>query len=363
MPILPEAEAFRRLASGEDRRPGAGLARAILAPLGGTWAAVMSARNLAYDAGILPSHTGPAPVVSIGNLTLGGTGKTPLVAWVVRMLVAGGHRPAVVSRGYGARRGERSDEAAELAVVLPGTMHVADRDRIRGARAAAAAGADVVVLDDGFQHRRLRRNLDIVAIDATDPFGCGRVFPRGLLREPVAGLARAGAVVLTRADAVDAARRADIRAALDRACAGRLPAAWMEADHRPVGLRSAAGDTQPLDLVRGRRVAAFAGIGNPSAFRATLESLGAEVVDFRAFADHHAYGERDAAVLADRAAAVRADLVATTLKDLVKMPRQRLGDVPLLAVEIALQAERGAAALAALVEEACGPPPDRRRNA
>jgi tetraacyldisaccharide 4'-kinase len=273
---------------------------------------------------------------------------------VVRALVARGHRPAVVSRGYGARSGERSDEAAELAVVLPGVLHVANRDRVAGAQAAAAGGADVVVLDDGFQHRRLLRDVDIVAVDATDPFGCGRLFPRGLLREPLAGLARADAVVLTRADAVDAAGRAEIRAALHRACGGRLPGVWMEAEHRPIALRSAAGHTHPLDRVCGRRVAAFAGIGNPAAFRATLERLGAEVVEFRAFADHHAYDDRDVKLLADRAAAVQADVVATTLKDLVKLPRERLGDTPLLAVEIALRAGSGNAEMAALIDAACG---------
>ena len=355
MSILPDADNFKRLVDGSLRGPGPMAARTLLATLAVPYGLAMAARNAAYDRGWLASFPAPVPVISVGNLTLGGTGKTPLVAWVVRTLLAGGHRPAVVSRGYGAGTGERSDEAAELAIILPGIAHVANRDRVAGARAAAAAGADVVVLDDGFQHRRLRRNIDIVAVDATDPFGCDRLFPRGLLRESAVGLARAGAVVLTRATAVDAARRAEIRDALDRACGGRLPATWMETEHRPVALRSAAGHTHPPDFVRGRRVVAFAGIGNPAAFRATLERMGADVVAFLPFADHHAYGDRDAALLADRAVALRAEVVATTLKDLVKLRRERLGDVPLLAVEIALQADGGAAELAALIGAACGP--------
>jgi tetraacyldisaccharide 4'-kinase len=354
MSILPDADTFKRLADGSLPGPGPAAARALLATLALPYALAVAVRNAAYDRGWLATLPAPVPVISVGNLTLGGTGKTPLVAWVVRTLVAAGHRPAVVSRGYGARPGERSDEAAELAVVLPGIAHVANRDRVAGARAAAGGGADVVVLDDGFQHRRLRRDLDIVAVDATDPFGCGRLFPRGLLREPLSGLTRAGAVVLTRASAVDAARRAEIRDALDRACGGRLPAVWMETEHRPVALRSAAGHTHPLDAMRGRRVAAFAGIGNPAAFRATLERLGGEVVDFHAFADHHAYDDRDALMLAGRVAAVQADIVATTLKDLVKLPRERLGETPLLAVEIAMQADSGAAELATLIAATCG---------
>jgi tetraacyldisaccharide 4'-kinase len=212
-----------------------------------------------------------------------------------------------VSRGYAARPGEQSDEAAELGVVIPGIRHVADRDRAAGSRTAVAGGADVVVLDDGFQHRRLRRDLDIVAVDATDPFGCGHLFPRGLLREPLRGLTRGHAVVLTRASAVDAATRTAIRRGLEDACGGRLPGGWMEAEHRPVGLRFADGSTSPLAMLHKRRVVAFAGIGNPAAFRSTLASAAADVAEFFPFPDHHAYSAADLERLAARVAATRAD--------------------------------------------------------
>lgn len=349
MPLLPDAESFKRIVSGADPSARGRLCRALLGPLGAAWTGVMAARNAAYDAGLLPAHAAPVPVVSVGNLSLGGTGKTPLVAWVVRRLLQAGHLPAIVSRGYGAARGAVSDEAAELALLLPGVPHLANADRVAAARGAARAGARIVVLDDGFQHRRLRRDLDVVAVDATDPFGCGHVFPRGLLRERLAGLSRAQAVILTRCAAVPPERRDEIRAGLAAACAGRVPGVWAEASHAPVRLRDAAGGHEELGWLAGRRVVGFAGIGNPAAFHDTLRTLGARVVAFRAFPDHHAYGPADARALAGLAAEHGGAALVTTLKDLVKIappaPAPRL-----LALEIAIVIERGADELGGLVD-------------
>lgn len=352
MSLLPDAEAFRRLVDGSHRGPTAGVARAALGMLSLPYAAAMWARNTAYDHGVLPALPAGVPVISVGNLTLGGTGKTPLVAWTARQCLAGGRRPAIVSRGYGVARGQTSDEAAELALVLPGVAHVADRDRVAAARMAVSHGADAIVVDDGFQHRRLVRDLDIVTIDATDPFGCGHVFPRGMLREPLGGLARAQAVVLTRADAVEPGRRETIIATLAAVCRDRGPRVWAQAAHAPHGLRTATGRELPLDAVRGRRVAAFCGIGNPAAFRRTLERLGADVVAFRPFPDHHAYSPADVASLGGLAADVRADLALTTLKDLVKLPHETLRDAPLAALEIAIEFLAGEAELDRLVQSA-----------
>lgn len=353
MHLLPDADTFKRLVDGSLRGPGPALARGLLAGLSVPYAAAVSARNAAYDRGVLRVSRADVPVVAVGNLTLGGTGKTPLVAWVARSLAAHGRRPAIVSRGYRAAPGGQSDEAAELAILLPAVPHVADRDRVAAAARATAAGADVVVLDDGFQHRRLARDLDIVAVDATDPFGGGRLFPRGLLREPLAGIARAHAVVLTRATAVTEERRRQIRGRLEEAAGGRLPA-WVEAEHRPLRLRSAGGELRPLDAVRSGRVVAFAGIGNPAAFRGTLAALGAELAGFRGFADHHPYSPDDLRGLDRWARELRADLVLTTLKDLVRARVERIGDAPLLAVEIALEILAGGEALGPLLARAAG---------
>lgn len=348
MTLVPDAESFKRLIDGTARGPWPSLARLALAGLAAPYGLAVACRNAAYDRGLLPVSRAAVPVISIGNLTLGGTGKTPLVAWAAALLAGHGRRPAIVSRGYGAAPGETSDEAAELAILLPGVPHVADRDRVAAAARATALGADAVVLDDGFQHRRLARDLDVVAVDATDPFGCGRLFPRGLLREPLGGLTRARAVVLTRASAVAAERRGAIRAALVAACRGAAPV-WAEAVHRPVGLRDAGGATRPLDDLRGRRVLAFAGIGNPAAFRSALAALGAEVVAFRPLPDHHAYTAADLDSLAREAATARADFAVTTLKDLVKIRRQALDGLPLAALEIAIEFTAGGAELEAAI--------------
>jgi len=354
--FLPDADRFRRLVDGTTRGPAAVAARVGLAVAAVPYGLATRLRNAAYDRGLLPSHRVAVPVISVGNLTLGGTGKTPLVAWIARLLADAGHRPAVVSRGYAAAAGETSDEAAELGILLPGVPHVADRDRVAAARAAAAAGADMIVLDDGFQHRRLERDLDIVAIDATDPFGCDRLFPRGLLRESPCSLARAQAVVLTRATSVGERRRDEIRRAVLEA-AGREHArqgalVWAEATHAAVGLRDWSGRTRPRADLEGRRVYAFAAIGNPGAFRRTLEESRADVAGFRAYADHHAYTTADLEAIIAEATAAGAEQVVTTLKDLVKIRRTSLGHLPLTAVEIALDITLGSDALHAAITRA-----------
>jgi tetraacyldisaccharide 4'-kinase len=368
MPLLPDAESFKRLVEGTDTTAAAGIARLALTPLGAAWSTVMAARNLAYDRGWLPSVPAEVPVVGVGNLTLGGTGKTPLVAWVVRRLQDAGRTPAIVSRGYAAAPGQRSDEAAELGILLPGVRHVADRDRVAAAAAAVTTGADVVVLDDGFQHRRLARDLDLVAVDATDPFGCGHVFPRGLLRERLSGLTRAEAVILTRAGNVSAARREEIRDRLAEHCGGALPGVWAEASHAPVAVRDPAGTRRGIEWLAGRRIGAFAGIGNPSAFRSSLESLGADVIAFRPYPDHHPYSPADLADLADWAKHHRVSELVTTLKDLVKLPADVGGDVGLSALEIAMVIEAGERDLGRLVDRvatvaaAAGAHPTGRRG-
>ena len=212
---------------------------------------------------------------------------------------------------------------------------------------ACSISADVVVLDDGFQHRRLARNLDIVAVDASDPFGCGHLVPRGLLREPLASLARADAVVLTRA--ADPAGRAAIRTRLAAACRGRLPPVWAEAEHEVVGLRSASGVTSSADAIRGRRVLGFCGIGNPGAFRATLTGLGVDLAGFEPFADHHAFTPDELAGIAAAARAAGAGMLVTTVKDLVRIRRTDVEGVPIVAVEIAMHILSGGAELEAAV--------------
>ncbi len=340
MEIAPEGfrvsineAAYLRLVRGEIGGPKATLARAGLGGIAVGYRIGAVARNHLFDRGWKAIHRVGIPVVSVGNLTLGGTGKTPAVEWIARWFRGRGRRVAILSRGYGdsANTG-LNDEGRVLEENLPDVPHLQGKDRVALAKLAEEElASEVLVLDDGFQHRRLARELDVVLLDALDPFGLGRIFPRGLLREPVGSLKRAGLVVLSRSDLVDASTRSLIRAEAERAAG---PLRWAEARHAPLGLIDASGQTFPLAELEGRSVAAFCGIGNPEGFRRTLANLGADVVGFRAFPDHHDYNGSDVASLAEWVRGLGADLALTTQKDLVKVRANALGPTPLRAVRI-----------------------------
>ena len=335
---------FRDLVSGRRRGFGATLVRAMLRGIELPYATAVAWRNWRYDTRRATVHRVRVPVICVGNLTLGGTGKTPLVKWIARRLQAKGRRVTIVSRGYAASRQDAAnDEALELEQSLAGVPHVQNPDRVAAARRAMAEfGAQVILLDDGFQHRRLARDLDIVLLDALEPFGFEHVFPRGTLRESLVGLARAEVVVLSRCEVLDRPGRAEIR----RRVAQLAPhAAWVETTPRADGLLSAAGLQRPLDALSGQRVAAFCGIGNPAGFRHTLEQAGLNVVAFREFADHHRYERQDVEQLDKWAARAKAQCAVCTHKDLVKLRVERLGAVPLWALGIELEFVAGLSGL------------------
>lgn len=319
--MWPQAEAYYALIRGERRGPLAGLARLGLHAASLPYGLAVRLRNRLYDRGWKTVRRAAVPVVSVGNLSVGGTGKTPCVEYVARFYRQLDVRVAILSRGYGARAG-RNDEAMVLEENLPDVPHYQDPDRAAAAgRAVEESESELLVLDDAFQHRRLHRDLDVVLIDATRPAHRDYLLPRGTLREPTGGLKRAGAIVLTRCDQADAG---DLREWLARRFPDK-PVATTE--HRPV-------DVEDL---RGRPVGAFCGIGNPAAFRRTLESVGAAVAAFRTFADHHPYTAADVDDLRVWAAKLPADaVVATTQKDWVKLRLADLAGRPLRAVRIGL---------------------------
>jgi len=329
------ASRFYELVSGRRRGPSAALARAALrcAEVPYTWA--VRWRNGRFDRGRRPAVRVEVPVVSVGNLTLGGTGKTPMVEYLARHFRRAGVRVTIVSRGYGAQAGSRNDEALELEQKLPDVPHLQNPDRVGAAGTAIEElAAQLILLDDGFQHRALARDFDLVMLDAAEPFGYGHVFPRGTLREPVEGLARADAVVLARADMVDAKRREEIRNVVRR----HAPqAVWMEVVHAPTMLLRSGGHEAPLASLAGRPVAAFCGIGNPAGFRHTLEVCGYQVVAWRELPDHHDYTRTDVDELATWAERSAAEAVVCTHKDLVKLRVARLEGKPLWAVRIGMQ--------------------------
>jgi tetraacyldisaccharide 4'-kinase len=339
---------FRELVSGRRRGLVATLGRTLLGGLEIPYAAAVRWRNRRYDRGkseILPAAV---PVVSVGNITLGGTGKTPTVEWLARWLLARGVRVALVSRGYGAENGKPNDEALELAERLPEVPHVQNRDRVAGARRAVGEfGAQLILLDDGFQHRRLARDFDLVLIDALEPFGFDHVFPRGTLREPLSGWARADAFLLNRSELVAASRREAIRAQALRFAPRAL---WLEATHAPRELRSASGSVQPLTALAGRNIAAFCGIGNPDGFRHALEAAGFTIAQWRTLPDHFAYPESEIAALGRWSDASSAEAVVCTHKDLVKIGPAWPGSKPLWALSSQLEIHRGQADLEARLQ-------------
>lgn len=334
--------AYLRLVRGESRGVIPTAARLGLGSVARLYRLGVAARNLAFDRGWKASHRAGVPVVSVGNLTLGGTGKTPMVEWVGRWYRARGVRVAILSRGYGDSSG-MNDEGRVLEENLPDVPHLQAPDRVDLARRASEElESQILILDDGFQHRRLARDLDLVLLDALDPFGLGRIFPRGLLREPVGSLRRAGVVVLSRADLVDESARRAIR---DRAERAAGPLLWAEARHAPLDLIDEAGRSSPLSGLAGKKVGAFCGIGNPEGFRRTLLGLGVEVAGFRAFPDHHPYDGSDVAGLAGWIRSIGAELALTTQKDSVKLRAPSLGPAPLRALRIGLEVIDGAATL------------------
>jgi tetraacyldisaccharide 4'-kinase len=331
--------------SGEARGVSAALLRAGLSVVSPVYATVMRGRNAKFDLGLGVRRL-PRPVVSVGNITTGGTGKTPVVRWLCEQLRGAGERPAVLMRGYKARPGERGDEQAMLEGLLnrDGVAPVvvqADPSRHAGGLAVLRGHPDVslFVMDDGFQHRRLARDFDLVLVDACQPFGYGRVIPRGLLREPLVGLRRADAILITRADQAGSEAIELIVAKIRAVNAG---APVYRCSHAHVGLRSADGVLHALDELAGRRFFAFAGIGNPEGFEAQLRRLPGELCGRRWFGDHWDYNAGDLAGAQREAGACGAELLVTTEKDWVKVARV-VGpavDLPVWRVELAVQFER-----------------------
>jgi tetraacyldisaccharide 4'-kinase len=330
---------YREVVSGTSRGLVASLARTALACAEPIYGAVVARKNRAFDSGRRQATQIDAPVVSVGNLTVGGTGKTPLVAWLAEWFLAQGVAVSLISRGYGAQRGRPNDEALELAAKLPGVPHLQNPDRVAAARGALTANPrQVLILDDAFQHRRIARDLDIVLLDALAPFGYERLLPRGLLREPPTSLARADVVALSRADAIDAASRQAIAERVHRLAPQAL---WIEMSHRAAQLVNVRGERLPLSAIAGQPVAAFCGIGNPAGFRHTLESSGFSLAAFRPLADHCAYAAAELTALEAWAAAAEASAVICTKKDLVKLTAAHLGGRPLWALEIELAIDTG----------------------
>ena len=303
----------------------------VLLPLGWMYRLGMALRNLFFDMRVVQSRRIDVPVISVGNMTSGGTGKTPIVELIVKTLERLNVRAAVVSRGYGRRsRGmrevstgnsiastvqEAGDEAFQLATRLPGVPVVVDEDRVRGAEhAVKSLGARAVVLDDGFQHRRMHRDLDIVLIDVSrSPFRTA-MLPAGYLREPLGGLRRADVVIFTRIGRDEDQR--DLRQQIG----SRSKAAILTSSYRITSFRRAKSKfSVDLSGLKGKHVVAFCGIGNPEGFRHSLVELGLVVDAMLEFDDHRWYVREDLDRIVEERKKLGSEYIVTTEKDFVRL--------------------------------------------
>ncbi len=312
----------------------------------------------------MKTHHVDAAVICVGNVTTGGTGKTPLVAWVYKTIVSNSRfqisdsQCAILTRGYKAAEDSgretqgHSDEISVLAESCPGAKVIVNPDRVAGAAEALTEfGAKVLIMDDGFQHRRLARDLDIVTIDATQPFGYGKMLPAGLLREPVASLRRAQAAVMTRCDQIAQPDLDELERKL-RSIHPKIVVA--RSIHAPVCVRSADQDCMDIEQLRGKKVFAFCGIGNPEAFQSTVRGMGCELVGAKVYDDHHHYTDGDIADIRSQAERLGADLILTTQKDWTKVSRLAAASksIPLAYLVIEIKFLAGENQLTALIEEA-----------
>jgi tetraacyldisaccharide 4'-kinase len=307
---------------------------------------------VSYTYGMRRSKQLPCRVISIGNLTLGGTGKTPLTMWMARWYQEQGWRVVVLSRGYGAQPAtpfrvvstgdgplldwrKVGDEPYLLAQSLPGIPVLIGRNRyLSGCYACDQFGAQVVILDDGFQHYALRRDLDVVLVDASNPFGHGTLFPRGILREPLRALRRADAIVLTRVHMAGQTLASLCRQI--RCWNARQPIYYMTTVAEALYQRGASVPTG-TSYLSGRRVVAFAAIGNPRAFTTTLAQLGGEVVALMAFPDHHPYTYEDWQAIVDLADRWQVECLVTTEKDAVRLAPDWQASMPVYALRIGVR--------------------------
>ena len=330
------------------------VASVALSPLGGLYGVAMKARRGLYFRGWLSVSDVGVPVISVGNLTMGGTGKTPLVEWIADRLAAANRRVCILTRGYGRAHPKQRVVVSNCAEILSDAEQAGDEafllaerlkdraavisDADRGSAALWAIqnlGSDVFVLDDGFQNQGLARNLDIVTIDATNPWGNRRLLPAGILREPPRELARADCIVLTRADESDPIQ--ELEHEIHELSKGRPV---FRSRMKILGLRLVSPEVKSVSAeeVRSLPAAAFCGVGNPQSFFAHLRRAGYRLGHAQDFRDHHVYTQADIDLLVRAAVGAGAEVLLTTAKDEVKLRSLRF-ELPCYAVDISIEIE------------------------
>ncbi len=349
---------------------------ALLKALSLVFGAVVAVRAMLFRAGILRRYPLGIQVISIGNVTAGGTGKTPVTEIFARTLAAEGRKVAILSRGYRRKEaplwmrlftqvvskplvvsdGRRilldaatgGDEPYMLASNLPGVAVVVDRDRVKAGRyAIKRLGCDTLILDDGFQYQRLRHSVEVVLVDSTNPFGNGNLLPRGILREPASHLKRADIVFLTKC-------RGDVSAVREEVRRLNPKAEIVECNHVPKSLRDVwSREELPLSWLEGRTACTLSGIASPKGFEDSLRRLGAKVVWCERYADHHRYDASEVLYALNRTADMGADALVTTEKDAVRFPRFETTPVRCLYLRIAIEIISGADSFRSVIDRIC----------
>ena len=340
------------------------------------FSAVVSLRYLLYRTGAFRRYPLGIQVISIGNVTAGGTGKTPVTEIFARTLAAAGRKVAILSRGYRRKEapfwrrmftqvvepplvvsdGRRvlldsetgGDEPYMLASNLPGVAVVVDRNRVKAGRyAIKRLGCDTLILDDGFQYQKLKHSLEVVLVDATNPFGNGNMLPRGILREPARNLARADIVFLTKCRGDVSEVRGEIRKYNEKA-------EIVECNHSPKVLKDVwSREEFPLSWLKGKTVCTLSGVASPRGFEDSLRRLGAKVVWCERYADHHRYAPSEILYALNRTADMGADALVTTEKDAVRFPRFETTPVKCLYLRIAIEILSGAESFDSVINRVC----------
>ena len=339
-------EYYLSILSGQQRGLIAAIIKSTLSTFTLPYLAVLNTRNALYKNGIVRSTRLPVKVISIGNITTGGTGKTPLVEFSVKYLTGIGKKVAILSRGYGGNSSSQesseivNDECLTLKENLQDVPVLAGKDRVKnGKKAISDFGVDCVILDDGFQHLKLKRDLDIVVIDAINPFGGGNLIPRGSLREPLKNLKRADLFIISHCNQINEQTIKSICTTLNRI---NKDAPVCESIHSPVHIDNIMnGSILELEWLNGKRIYALSAIGNPESFVFTLNELEADIIRHRVFSDHHNYTRVEINHVLSEAQSLGADAIVVTQKDMVKIRKMNIKDANILSLKIEIQITKG----------------------
>jgi tetraacyldisaccharide 4'-kinase len=304
----------------KDQRGGifAAVLKSILRLLSWVYTGAIKIVDWAYTAGIRRVHEISIPVVSVGNITLGGTGKTPFTMFLANYYSGSGRKPGVLIRGYG------KDERRMLRDELPDARVFAGQDRVRSARMAVKDGMDVLILDDGFQHRRISRDLNILMLDPDSMLGNSFLFPRGMLREPLSSVKRADVLVLSKIDKIGEERKKEIIQKLKAIAPDKV---IVQSRHKPVFLNDVTGTVYSTESLKGQKVCLASGIADPEYFASLVKDLGAMIALRYDYADHYNYRQKDINMIYAAVKDKGIEKIITTKKDYVKMQHLNLLDI------------------------------------